>query len=79
MLFSLPLTVPTYYEGCRTGEDLEEGAGEHGHQCVTVAQGVDERGEGRAAVRQAGDGLGVEEDLLFREYGGEEGEHIADA
>ena len=46
---------------------------------MTVAQGVDERGEGRAAVRQAGDGLGVEEDLLFREYGGEEGEHIADA
>ncbi len=46
---------------------------------MTVAQRIDECGEPRAAVRQPGKGLRVEEDLLLGEEGGEEGENVPDA
>jgi hypothetical protein len=69
----------TYNKRRGTGQDLEQRAGQDRNQRVTVAQRIDESGESGAAVRQPGEGLRVEEDLLLGEEGGEEGENVPDA
>ena len=58
-------------EGGGGGEDLEEGVGEDGDEGVGVPHGVDEGDEGGAGVRQPRVRLGVEQDLLLRQNGGE--------
>ena len=58
-------------EGGGGGEDLEQGVGEDGDEGVGVPHGVDEGDEGGAGVRQPRVGLGVEQDLLLRQNGGE--------
>ena len=46
---------------------------------MAVSHGVDERGESGARVCEAGEGLGVEEDLLLHHDGAEQGEDVPDA
>jgi len=46
---------------------------------VGVPHGVDEGGEGCAGVCESREGMGMEEDLLFRHDGAEECEDVSDA
>ena len=43
---------------------------------MAVSHGVDERSEGGAGVYEAGEGLGVEENLLLRHDGAVQGEDV---